>query len=112
VHRLLPTPARLAQQATNMVGMVVHAEWAPDHVGHPPRRPDVAAEAVRLGAGGQVRRDLRALLGGQARGPTGLRPRSERLRTALLSPFDPLADRGAADAQGGGDVLLPPPVLV
>jgi hypothetical protein len=45
-----------------MIGMIVDAEGALDHLRHPLGGPDIAAEAVGWRPAGQQRRQLGALL--------------------------------------------------
>jgi hypothetical protein len=107
----LHAPARLAQQATDMIGVVVHAKGALNHRGAALGRPHVAAKAVRRRPAGQQAGDLRPLLRGQFRGAAQMRPTTQRRRSsAFASALDPLAHCRAADPQGG-DIFLPPPRL-
>ena len=112
LERLLPAPAGLAHQPADMVAMIADAEGAPEDLGDAGGGPHVAAKAVRLRPAGEQVGDLGALLGGQFGRPTGPGPRAQRLRAALPPALEPLADGGPADAQRGGDVLLPPALLV
>ncbi|HEU0026309.1 MAG TPA: hypothetical protein VFQ25_04270 [Ktedonobacterales bacterium] len=109
----LHTPARLAQQTAHVIGVVANAEGAPDHVRDALSRPHVAPKAIRLGAAGQQGRDLRPLLRRELAGAAGVRSAAQRLDPASPTGApELLADGGAAHAQRGGDVLLPPALFV
>jgi hypothetical protein len=98
-----------------MGGMVAHAKRAADHLRHPLARPDLAAEAVRLGPRFQqrreLRRELRHLLGAQPWLPTGRGMAAQPLHALLASALEPLAHGSRRHAEGRGDVLLFPALL-
>jgi hypothetical protein len=45
---LLPAPAELSEQTTDMVAVIAHAEGVPEHLHDPVSRPHVAAKAIGL----------------------------------------------------------------
>jgi hypothetical protein len=74
-------------------------------------RPDLAAKAVRFGPSVQELRQAGQLVGRQAaRGPRWGTVLEGRW-TLRAGAFQPLADRGFADAQGFGDLALGPAAL-
>jgi len=61
-ERLLPTPSQVAQQSTDVVRMVAHAEMTPDDLSHPFGGPYVPAEAMRFGSTDEQAGDLYPLV--------------------------------------------------
>ncbi len=95
-----------------MRAVVADRELALDDDGHPLGGPEIAPEAVSLGAFGQESRDLGTLLGAQTRLGTRGGSRTQRLDSPLSGSLEPLADCSLGHAKSCGDVALLPALLL
>src|SRR5258708_5432817 len=109
--RLLRAPARLPEQATDMIALVAHAEGAPDYLGDAAGRPHIAAKTPSFCPTRQQGWDPRPLLGTHARPEPRWWPVLQRFDASVSSPLDPLADRAFAHPQRNGDISLFPAQL-
>jgi hypothetical protein len=94
-----------------MIGMVVDAEGALNHHGHPLGGPDIASEAIGWRPASQQGGNLGALLRREAWSQSGRWPVGQRLDPLVAGAGTPLADRARTDTQCRGDVFLLPPLL-
>jgi len=92
-----------------MARMVDDAGPLPDHLRHPPQRPQIRAEPAGTGAGQQGLFDLGELLTGHPRGPAGRATAAQRGLAALLPAPIPAAHVLTADPQLAGDLGLGDP---
>ncbi len=88
--------------------MVRDCELAPDDFGDAGARPDLAAEAVRLGPVRQELRDEAQLPGREPRHRALVGAGQQAGLPVLAHGRHPLADGDFGDAEGVGDLLLPP----
>jgi len=82
-----------------MRGVIPHANGLLDQGGDALGRPDVAQEAMRLGALFQQMHQRGFLLGTQPGYPTGRQAMDQRLGASFARPLEPLTHRARRDAQ-------------
>ena len=92
--------------------MVADTKLIFNQLSHAAARPDRPAKAKGFGSFEQQRHEERMLFGTQQRGCTGGGMGAQRRDPLRGGPPDPLADRPLRDAQGLGDLLLGPAVLM
>ncbi len=92
--------------------MIADTELLLDQLRHAAAGPDRPAKAKGFGAFEQQRHEERVLLGAQQGGRTGSGMVPQRRDPLRGGPLHPLADRPLRDAQGVGDLLLGPALLV
>jgi len=95
-----------------MRGMVAHPELSADHRRDALGRPDIAQEAKGFGAVGQQGRQLRLLVGRQARGRARGNADHESVGASFARLLQPLADGSRGDIQGLGNRRAGPALLM
>src|SRR5690242_13793460 len=91
--------------------MVFHPELACDDLGDALARPELPAEAPRLGASREERRHLSLLLRREARHSAGSLAVVQGGFAFLAGAGKPLADGAVGDAERGGDLADLPALL-
>src|SRR5581483_10841093 len=102
-------PAR--QEPTDVGGVVLHAEFAPDDFGDALAGPAVAVEAPRRGSLCEERGHPCLLLGREARHATGSRAVVQGGLAFQASTGEPLADGTVGEAEGHGNLTDLPALL-
>lgn len=92
--------------------LIADAKAALDDLGHARTRPDGAAKAKRFGTLTEERRQLRALLGSQTGGSSSGFVACQGGDTTEAGAGEPCADGALGDAQGRGNPLLRPALLM
>lgn len=111
--RDLRSPTEALQQSRDLALAVRDVELLTDHPGDPATGPDVAPEAVSLGAMPEEIRDQTDLLGGQPGGDAPMvEMRGEGFTPTPPSRSQPSADATLACPESGGDVVLSPSLLM
>jgi hypothetical protein len=108
----LDTVAQRMEQPVDVGGVVRNTKRAPNDLGHPLARPDLAAEAVGLRAAGKQGGDLVPLRSGEPGRWTRRGMAPQRLHTVLPRPFEPLTGGALCDAERGGNRGLFPALLL
>jgi hypothetical protein len=83
-----------------------------NHRGDPAAGPDLPSEAIRLGAPVQQVGQPSQLFGGQATGGAAMGAIPQGFWAPVPGALHPLTDRPCADAQGLGDLVLGPALLL
>jgi hypothetical protein len=95
-----------------MARMVGDAECELNHGGNPAAGPELSPEAIGFGTAVQQPRQLGQLVGSQSARSAGGWTGSEGLRSPLPGARHPLTDGPRADAQGLGNLVLGPALLL
>ena len=95
-----------------MIEVVLDAELAADHFGHPPGCPDLTPKAERLGPAGQQHRQLGKLLRRESRRWTRWWAVPQRRDPTLPATADPLTDGPLGHPQRCGNGALVPSLLL
>ncbi len=101
-------PSQALEQPRHLALAVRDAELLAEDSGDPLTGPDVAAEAVGLGAMPEEVGDQPELLGGELGGRARAGVRAERLRTAAAGGGEPTTDGTLRGVEGDRDVALLP----
>ena len=104
----LRAPAAAAQDLPHMGRMVAHAEVALDHLGHPRQGPQLARVPVSGRPFQQQLQQLLFLFRRQARGPSRMRLRCQRLRAAFSCHLLPALHRRRGGPHLPRDLANPP----
>ena len=92
--------------------MIAHPEVLGDHLGDAPTGPDIAAKAKGFRAFEEQGDELGVLVGRQQGRGAGRRMIAQGVDAIQAGAGEPLADGALGDAQGVGDLLLGPAVLM
>jgi hypothetical protein len=110
-RRLLATLADRLAHAADPGEMVRDATREANHRGEAAPCPELAPEAIGVGALLQQRREVGVWLVGQPGRGTRRWPMAQRFHASVAGACHPLTDGAFADAEGLGDLALGPALL-
>jgi hypothetical protein len=108
----LRTPAKLPEETANMIGMITDTKLLLDELSDAATGPDLTMKAKGLSPFEQQGYQLRVLVNTEQGFGARRWMVTQHLDAMQGGPLQPLADGALGDAQGFGDVLLGPPLLI